>query len=1073
MRTHWRCLRTTGAFRSVSTLLTYVGLPGPVWRRSSKNLWPLIKLYFVCGLLWSFATSPAQAAERWTGLASTVFRNLGHDQGMPHPVATALAQGHDGFIWIGTQGGLARWDGYRFKAYRADPTVPGSLPDTWIQTLHVDPTGGLWVGTTSGRLARYDSVHDRFDSVPLSFKSGQIHIASIVDDGAGGLWIGTDDGLRHLNASAKIVGAVHSGTQGLPNGRTQVVLRDRAGSLWVGTATGLARRVVGESGFTSVPIDGGALSVSALFEGEDGRLWIGTVRNGLFVVDRKNAAPRPIGADAHLPPSAVSAIQAAGPHEIWATLRSSGLVSVDTSTGVATRIQHDRTVPTSLAHNDVWALLRDNAGSMWVGGTGGLSYHPRASALITTVFGAQQRPGALSASDVVSILATRDGHVWLGYLDGGVDVIDPSRGRIAALRPGRASPDRSLPRETVFSMVEGRGGTVYIGTRRGLYISNLSARAARLLTLKGRDPHNPINALLYDAGVLWVGGEYDGVWGILPGKTARMADKIVFAPSDTAKLTNPNVNILLRGAGRDLWVGTRDGLNRINLDTHGIEMIRADQADPHGLQAGFVSALQLDRAGRLWVGTFGGGLAVTTGRDAHGRLRFRGFGVSDGLPHFNVDSLSLDGKGTLWAGTDDGLARIDTNNLKIQAVRPADGGVLRDYFVGARGSTAAGEVLFGAKDGFTIIRPGTPSVWRFRPPVVVTDLRIGGNPVPVGPYNNETGAPTQLALTPETNSLKVEFSALDFTAPEHNRFAYRLDGFDQQWTETDPSRRLAAYTNLPAGNYTLRLRGSNRRGIWTERTLALRISVLPAWYQHLWFRLTLVAMLALAVLALVLWWTAHLRRRQGELERQILERTMDLSAANDRLTQLAQIDMLTGCANRRHLLERADEMIMLAARHDIPLSLAVLDLDNFKSINDVWGHPGGDAVLAAAGRLLQQHVRSTDLLGRIGGEEFALLMPHTTIEGARLLADRVRQALSETVVDVDAGAICVTASFGVAELQASEHYDGLYARADAALYMAKRLGRNRVEISLDTDIMRISEGANDDDIAGAYYSAKD
>lgn len=1016
-------------------------------RRSLRATWFVLGLVAVlaCAGLPGLATAPARAADRWASLASTVFRNYDRDQGMPHPVATALAQGRDGFIWIGTQGGLTRWDGYRFKGYEADPSVPGSLPDNWIQTLHVDSAGRLWVGTTSGRLARYDALHDRFDPISLALKPGQIHIGAIVDDGGGGLWVGTDDGLRHLNADAKVVSIVRAGMLGYPEGRTQAVLRDRSGALWVGTAAGFARRSPKGSAFAAVPLGGSMLGVSALFEGADGRLWIGTVRNGLFVIDRRGAVPRPIGVAAHLPPSSVSAIGVAGPHEIWATLRSSGIVSVDTSTEVATRILHDRTVPTSLAHDDVWTLLRDDAGSMWVGGTGGLSYHPRDSGQITTVFGTQQRPGGLSGSDVVSILATRDGHVWLGYLDGGVDVIDPMRGRIAALRPSRTRLDRSLPRDTVFAMTEGSGNRVYIGTRRGLYVADLSGRSVRLITVKGRDPRLPINALLYDAGILWVGGEYDGVWGIVPGATVRAVHRIVFSPSDTAALSNPDVNTLLRGRGRDMWAGTRDGLNRIDLGSRRIEAIPGDQSDPHALPAGFVAALQLDRTGRLWVGTFGGGLAVTTGRDARGRLRFRRFGLADGLPHLNVDSLSLDGSGTLWAGTDDGLARIDPRTLEIRAVRRADGGVLRDYFVGAHGATAAGEALLGAKDGLTVIRPGTPPVWRFAPRIMVTDLRIGGASVPVGPYN-DTSVPAQIVITPDTNSLAVEFSALDFTAPEQNSFSYKLEGFDEHWTDTDPSRRLAAYTNLPPGDYTLRLRGTNRDGQWTERALALRISVLPASYQRLWFRIALMALLALAIVALLRGWTAHLRRRQRELERQIANRTADLSAANDRLTELAQIDMLTGCANRRHLLDRANEMIVFAARHDLPLSLTVLDLDNFKRVNDTWGHPGGDAVLAAAGHVLRHHGRAADLLGRIGGEEFALLMPNTAAQGARLHADQLRQALSELEVPVEGGDIRVTASFGVAQLRAGEDYDELYARADAALYAAKDAGRNQVKL---------------------------
>jgi diguanylate cyclase (GGDEF)-like protein len=999
-------------------------------------------------LLWGATSAKAQADGRWSSLTSVVFRNYGHDQGMPHPVATALAQDREGFIWIGTQGGLARWDGYRFKSYKADPSVTGSLPDDWIQTLHVDPAGRLWIGTAAGRLARYDPVRDRFDLIALGLEAGRIHIGAIIDDGVGGLWIGTDDGLRHLDPGNGAVGVLRTGMPGaggMPAGRIQAALRDRTGTLWIGTPTGLARRAQRTRDFVSVPLDGRTLGVSALFQDTEDRIWIGTVRDGLFVIDRPGAAPRPIGRDAHLPPSSVSAICAAGPHEIWASLRDSGLVSIDSRTGAAVRIQHDRTLPSSLAHDDIWTLLRDDAGSLWAGGTGGLSYHPHDSGLISTVFGLQERAANLNSGDVLSIMPTHDGHVWLGYIAGGADVIDPMRGRIAALRPDPARPGRSLPQEAVFSMAEGDRGRVYIGTRRGLYASDLSARGVALLAVEGRDPHLAINALAYDAGTLWIGGEYDSVWGVVPGGTAGSPDRIVFGPADAAKLTNPEVNIILRGAGRDLWIGTRNGLNRIDLTSHAVEPILADPADPHGLPGRFVSALQIDRRGRLWVGTFGGGLALVTGRDTGGHLRFRRFGTADGLPHLNVDSLSMDGAGTLWAGTDDGLARIDPDTFAIRAVGQADGSALRDYFVGARGADAAGEALFGAKDGLTVVRPGRLPPWRFQPQLVVTDLRIGGISVPVAAYNRSHDA-AQVVLTPETNSLTVEFAALDFTAPEHNQYAYRLDGFDRNWTETDSTRRLAAYTNLPPGDYILRLRGTNRAGRWTERSLALRIRVLPAWYQRLWVRLVAMALLLLAIVLLIRWRTAYLRQRHAELERQIAERTADLSAANERLALLAMIDALTGCANRRHFLERADELIALAGRHDLPISLAVLDLDDFKHVNDTWGHPGGDAVLAMTGRIFEQHVRSTDLVGRIGGEEFALLMPHTTAQGARLLADRLRRAIGDAAVTVAGSDIRVTASFGVAELRKDEVYGSLYARADAALYAAKQSGRNRVEL---------------------------
>ncbi|WP_404714309.1 GGDEF domain-containing protein [Sphingomonas sp. MMS24-J13] len=195
------------------------------------------------------------------------------------------------------------------------------------------------------------------------------------------------------------------------------------------------------------------------------------------------------------------------------------------------------------------------------------------------------------------------------------------------------------------------------------------------------------------------------------------------------------------------------------------------------------------------------------------------------------------------------------------------------------------------------------------------------------------------------------------------------------------------------------------------------------------------------------WRTRHLQRRQSELEQQIADRTADLQAANERLMMLTRTDTLTGLASRQHFVEGAREFIALAHRVAVPCSLIVLDLDEFKRVNDTWGHPAGDAALAMTGKILSGLVRVSDLVGRLGGEEFAIAMPHTDIAGAELLAERLRAAIAAGRVDTDAGTIGVTASFGVAELAAQEDFDSLYARADAALYLAKERGRNRIELA--------------------------
>ena len=1013
-------------------------------------------LLSVClALLWG---SRADAAERWADLVETVFQNYGREQGLPHPVPTALAQDGDGFLWIGTQGGLARWDGYRFRGYQPDTKVPGSIPDSYIQTLHTDPKGRLWVGTSSGGLARYDRDHDRFMSINLGTANlGRIHIGAIADDGTGGLWVGTDDGLFNLAPDTGATLALHheDGTQGsLPDGPVQAVLPDRVARLWVGTRKGLARRDAGTDRFVPVPLanpSDAVVGVTALLEDDDGRIWVGTNRHGIYVIERGTGEPSPVQVtepDGSTPQTDwISSIVAANPHEIWFGTRANGILVIDPATKRTRRIRHDRTLPGSLAHDDIWALLRDSAGSMWAGGTGGLSYHTNGLGAVSTVFGAADRSNGVTDADVYAVLGTRDGRVWLGFITGGVDIIDPIAGRVAQLRPDPTRPETALPKDVVMSMAEADDGDVFIGTFRGLYrVDHATHQVALARVTPQRDPYASVTDLLIDEDTLWVGSVTDGLWGV---KLGDKRQTVVFGPAESNQLNDREIEGITRGLGPDLWIGNRNGLNRFDLATRVIERILPDPADPTALPARFVSSTLLDRQGRLWVSTFGGGIAVMTGRNSDGRPVFHRLGLADGLPHINVDKLLLDAQGKVWAGTDDGLAVIDPTTFAVRALRHAEGSPLLDYFANAGSVDTAGEPLFGAKGGLAIIQGDRLEDWRFRPPIVVSDIRVGGNPLPSNRFNG-AGSSVPLVLTPETNSLAVEFSALDFTAPERNRYAYRLDGFDRDWVETDASRRLAAYTNLPPGSYTLRLRGSNRDGVWAEQDLAIPIHVLPAWYQTLWFMIAAgVAGLAL-VAAVVRSRTAYLRRRQAELERQIADRTADLRAANERLFELATIDPLTGCANRRHFVERAQELIALGRRSRTPITLMIMDLDEFKRVNDTYGHPAGDEVLRMIGRIGREHMRATDLLGRIGGEEFALLMPDTTAEGATHFAERLREAVSLEEALVEGTILRITISLGLAEMRSDESFDSLYARADAALYAAKEAGRNRVMIDADS-----------------------
>ncbi len=824
----------------------------------------------------------AEEAERWSQFADPVFQHYTPENGLPNVAATALAQDGDGFLWVGTQGGLARWDGYRFRSYKADPKDPTALPDNFIKILHVDRRGRLWIGTSAGGLARYDRHRDSF----VTYAAGpgglsDVDVEFIADDGQGGLWVGSGGGLDHLDPDTGVIRSLRhdeSDPGSLPAGPVWAVLHDRGGTLWVGTRTGIVRQEADGEPFIPVPLgapQGKAISVTTLFEDDKGRIWIGTSKNGAYIVDPADAKARPIEetetGSSGLRSDFVSDIAAGVAGEIWIGTQGDGVIAVDMTTGRTRHIRHAATLPSSLAHDTVWALLRDRTGTVWVANNGGLDRLASGDDAILTLFGGSNRENGITGTkDIMSVRPMAGGRIWFGLVGGGIDIVDSAGVPVTSLYPDSARPEAALPNGWIYAM-DADNTSVYVGTFHGVYRTNRSGTGLVRVAVPERNPLSAAGALLVDGNSLWIGGNADGLWKTSIGHGGLS----LLDHWGSDRLTDVRISAIQRGTANDLWVGTLNGLNRLDLATGLVERIQSDPSDPAALPLGGVSALLFDTQGRLWIGMSQGGIAVLVGRNGDGKLRFRRLSVAEGLPDANVDMLLRDKRGKIWASTDDGLAVIDPANFAVRALHRAEGVAICCYLNGSGATTDEGELLFGGFGGVTVVRPERLKDWSYRPPVVVTDIRIDGRPVPAGRFTG-VGSATPLVLTPAANSVAIEFSALDYTAPERNRYAYRLEGFDETWVETDPTRRLAAYTNLPPGSYTLHLRGSNRDGVWTEKTLDLPIQVLPAWYQTLWFKLALAGASLAAIVALVQTRTAYLRQRQRELEHQIELRTAEV-----------------------------------------------------------------------------------------------------------------------------------------------------------------------------------------------------
>jgi len=1003
----------------------------------------VVTLCALCMLCLLCLAGSARADDRWSALTHTAFRHTAHpDTGS----GLCFAQDRQGFLWIGTQAGLVRWDGNRHVKYVANAARDDALPDSYILSLHVDRRGRLWIGMNSGGLARYDAERDTFVRYRVGSSGlSDARVSALADDGADGLWVGTGSGLDHVDARGVIdragstPGATLATGDALPDGGIDAVLRDRDGVLWAGMRQGLFRLDAGHPARRVVLEGAPAAAIQVLRQDSTGTLWIGTRTNGAFTLAAGAASAVQVaesGAAPTLQDERVSSIIEAVPGEIWLGTDGydGGIVAVDTVHGGTRRIRHHSDTPDSLTDNNVMALFRERSGIVYVATMTGLSQHDPLPRAVTTIRHLGPRQGGVLS--VTTMLAAPDGQLWLGMVSGGVQIIDPLRGQT-----GRLAPGVDLPKGRVLTMTAGPDGEVYIGTQKGLYRADADGRHARLVKLPQRGNDEEVWALAVIGRNLWVGG-LDGLRVLAlpaPGQPGPWRE----LRHEEHSLGDPRVTALL-AVGDDVWVGTRTGLARVSPGT--VEAIPTELATPDRLPPGYVSSLLVDGQGRLWLSNFGTGIVILERTDADGRRRFRRLGMQQGLPDSGANTLLHDGAGMIWASTDAGLARIDPRSLAIRTLGMGEGVHIATYWTNSGVVTAAGELAFGGLSGVTVVRPQSQPGWHYTAPVVVTRILLNDKEQPSGPYNLGAGrkAPP-ITVTPagRERGFALEFAALDYSAPERNRYAYQLKGFDSGWVETDAVARRASYNNLPPGDYVLQLRGSNRNGDWSA-PLEVPVRVLPAWHQQPLARLA-VAMLVLGMIAgLMHARTAYLRRRQRELEAMVEARTAELRTTQAQLETLAYSDPLTGLANRRLFNDELRHLVAQAERGGPGFTLLLIDLDRFKPINDTYGHDAGDALLVAAADRLRAAVREADRPFRLGGDEFAVLLCQTTEHDtmapvcARIL-DNLAQPLP---LSSGGAAIEISASVGAAVYRAGDSHEQLYKQADLALYHAKGAGRN-------------------------------
>ncbi|MGV3704054.1 MAG: two-component regulator propeller domain-containing protein [Arcticibacter sp.] len=815
------------------------------------------------------------------------FKRLTTKSGLSQSNVTSIVKDQRGFLWFATRDGLNRYDGYQIKTYHYDREDKTSLSSSYVSVVYVDPKGRMWVGTSAG-LDLYDPVSDTFKHY-RPYKT-DTYVKTILQDRDGRMWIGTKAGLFLFSPEKnRFESFFHDNADpnSISNNDINVITQFNERYVWFGTTKGLNRLDLKTRKFRRylTAMEAGRQivgSVKGIVKGQDDFIWVAHEGRGLSKLDQHNGhlvsiSKRHPGSG--LPSDNLIAMQMGRDGRLWIGTESDGLIIYDYLHDKYEQYKHDSFDESTISHNIVRTIFHDPAGIVWLGtNSGGVSYITRNADKFIHYKPIPYRVNSLGNPGVKGFAEDDNKRIWIAT-EGGVDVFDPQRKEFKHYRSEK-NVVNGLSDNNVYCVAKiGRDSMAFGSFDGGLDI--LDIKTGKFSNFR-KDPENP-NSLSDNRIFKIFVDSRDHVWlatwagGLnqFNKKTKRITRYSI--PRDLQKMNEALIYTITEDTDGNMWLGTEQGVYFLNVKTGAFKRYKHSNEDNESLSNNIVTCFLLDSRKNLWIGTAGGGINLFNRKSG----KFTLLGRKKGLASDYIHGIVEDQAGDLWISSNNGLSRYQPMTGKVTNYGLAYGLQGLEFKQDATLKSSDGSIYFGGINGFNVIRTNEIATNTAVPKIVFTGFsilnKLTSHRDEGSPLKQDITETKHVVLHEKQSTFSLEFAALNIIAPENNQYAYKMVGLHDSWIHLG-SQRSVSFTNLPQGDYTLIVKGSNNEGIWNEHGATIQIRVVPVFWKSWWFISLLVIMGCVAIYGLYRLRVKVIKMQKAALERLVKQRTREVYA---------------------------------------------------------------------------------------------------------------------------------------------------------------------------------------------------